>query len=152
MLADTLCMEKEVVRVWFCNRRQKEKRINPQMGESEPGSPMSSEYGDDNDLVDVINNHHQHQLEHQLQHQHQQQHQRRDDYNNNNDHSIHEEEMDEDEDEDEEEDDDRSSGAQLNLSELDFEPGKGRPASFGQSANNNLSQQLQIAAAASNRT
>lgn len=22
-------MEKEVVRVWFCNRRQKEKRINP---------------------------------------------------------------------------------------------------------------------------
>lgn len=29
MLADGLCMEKEVVRVWFCNRRQKEKRINP---------------------------------------------------------------------------------------------------------------------------
>lgn len=28
-LADGLCMEKEVVRVWFCNRRQKEKRINP---------------------------------------------------------------------------------------------------------------------------
>uniref|UniRef100_A0A1A9WUJ2 POU domain protein n=1 Tax=Glossina brevipalpis TaxID=37001 RepID=A0A1A9WUJ2_9MUSC len=28
-LADRLCMEKEVVRVWFCNRRQKEKRINP---------------------------------------------------------------------------------------------------------------------------
>ena len=28
MLADSLCMEKEVVRVWFCNRRQKEKRIN----------------------------------------------------------------------------------------------------------------------------
>lgn len=28
-LADQLCMEKEVVRVWFCNRRQKEKRINP---------------------------------------------------------------------------------------------------------------------------
>ena len=22
-------MEKEVIRVWFCNRRQKEKRINP---------------------------------------------------------------------------------------------------------------------------
>lgn len=42
MLADSLCMEKEVVRVWFCNRRQKEKRINPQMGESEPGSPASS--------------------------------------------------------------------------------------------------------------
>ena len=29
MLADSLTMEKEVVRVWFCNRRQKEKRINP---------------------------------------------------------------------------------------------------------------------------
>ncbi|KAK8754234.1 hypothetical protein OTU49_015064, partial [Cherax quadricarinatus] len=29
MLADNLSMEKEVVRVWFCNRRQKEKRINP---------------------------------------------------------------------------------------------------------------------------
>ncbi|KAI4811070.1 hypothetical protein KUCAC02_013993, partial [Chaenocephalus aceratus] len=25
----TLSMEKEVIRVWFCNRRQKEKRINP---------------------------------------------------------------------------------------------------------------------------
>ncbi|XP_014295628.1 POU domain, class 2, transcription factor 1 [Microplitis demolitor] len=29
ILADNLAMEKEVVRVWFCNRRQKEKRINP---------------------------------------------------------------------------------------------------------------------------
>ncbi|XP_046572721.1 POU domain, class 2, transcription factor 1-like isoform X2 [Haliotis rubra] len=29
ILADNLNMEKEVVRVWFCNRRQKEKRINP---------------------------------------------------------------------------------------------------------------------------
>ncbi|XP_052286201.1 POU domain protein 2-like isoform X2 [Dreissena polymorpha] len=28
-LADSLNMEKEVIRVWFCNRRQKEKRINP---------------------------------------------------------------------------------------------------------------------------
>ena len=28
-MADSLLMEKEVVRVWFCNRRQKEKRINP---------------------------------------------------------------------------------------------------------------------------
>lgn len=33
-LADRLCMEKEVVRVWFCNRRQKEKRINPPGSES----------------------------------------------------------------------------------------------------------------------
>ncbi|XP_015906627.1 POU domain, class 2, transcription factor 3 isoform X3 [Parasteatoda tepidariorum] len=29
ILAESLTMEKEVVRVWFCNRRQKEKRINP---------------------------------------------------------------------------------------------------------------------------
>ncbi|KAL3886824.1 hypothetical protein ACJMK2_026789 [Sinanodonta woodiana] len=29
LLADNLSMEKEVIRVWFCNRRQKEKRINP---------------------------------------------------------------------------------------------------------------------------
>ncbi|XP_064651380.1 POU domain protein 2-like isoform X2 [Lineus longissimus] len=29
MLGDSIGMEKEVVRVWFCNRRQKEKRINP---------------------------------------------------------------------------------------------------------------------------
>ena len=29
MVADNLNMEKEVVRVWFCNRRQKQKRINP---------------------------------------------------------------------------------------------------------------------------
>ncbi|XP_038838567.1 POU domain, class 2, transcription factor 2-like [Salvelinus namaycush] len=28
-IADQLSMEKEVIRVWFCNRRQKEKRINP---------------------------------------------------------------------------------------------------------------------------
>lgn len=36
-LADALCMEKEVVRVWFCNRRQKEKRINPPAGEAAGG-------------------------------------------------------------------------------------------------------------------
>ena len=29
-LADSLQLEKEVVRVWFCNRRQKEKRMTPQ--------------------------------------------------------------------------------------------------------------------------
>ncbi|XP_071659332.1 POU domain, class 2, transcription factor 2-like [Patagioenas fasciata] len=29
VLAEQLQMEKEVIRVWFCNRRQKEKRINP---------------------------------------------------------------------------------------------------------------------------
>lgn len=37
-LADRLCMEKEVVRVWFCNRRQKEKRINPPGSESPTGT------------------------------------------------------------------------------------------------------------------
>ncbi|KAF9799471.1 hypothetical protein SFRURICE_020695 [Spodoptera frugiperda] len=37
-LADALCMEKEVVRVWFCNRRQKEKRINPPAGEGAGGA------------------------------------------------------------------------------------------------------------------
>jgi POU domain transcription factor, class 2 len=37
-LADSLCMEKEVVRVWYCNRRQKEKRINP----NELDSPTES--------------------------------------------------------------------------------------------------------------
>ncbi|XP_048054254.1 POU domain, class 2, transcription factor 1a isoform X2 [Megalobrama amblycephala] len=36
LIADQLNMEKEVVRVWFCNRRQKEKRINP------PSSCMGS--------------------------------------------------------------------------------------------------------------
>ncbi|XP_045479325.1 protein nubbin-like isoform X1 [Harmonia axyridis] len=40
ILADGLCMEKEVVRVWFCNRRQKEKRINPPAAAM--GSPCSS--------------------------------------------------------------------------------------------------------------
>uniref|UniRef100_A0A1B6CIH3 POU domain protein n=1 Tax=Clastoptera arizonana TaxID=38151 RepID=A0A1B6CIH3_9HEMI len=40
MLADSLGMEKEVVRVWFCNRRQKEKRINPPTAAM--GSPTSN--------------------------------------------------------------------------------------------------------------
>lgn len=41
-LADRLCMEKEVVRVWFCNRRQKEKRINPAL-DSPTGANNGSE-------------------------------------------------------------------------------------------------------------
>ncbi|CAJ0949149.1 unnamed protein product [Ranitomeya imitator] len=36
-LADSLQLEKEVVRVWFCNRRQKEKRMTP------PGDPQQHE-------------------------------------------------------------------------------------------------------------
>lgn len=38
-LADTLGLEKEVVRVWFCNRRQKQKRLNPTAFEN--GGDMS---------------------------------------------------------------------------------------------------------------
>lgn len=53
LLAEALCMEKEVIRVWHCNRRQKEKRINPP-GPGYDGSPIgspemmfySSSYGD----------------------------------------------------------------------------------------------------------
>lgn len=41
-LADRLYMEKEVVRVWFCNRRQKEKRINPPGSESPTGAGNGS--------------------------------------------------------------------------------------------------------------
>ena len=41
-VADGLCMEKEVVRVWFCNRRQKEKRMNPHMNLSPDSSPKPS--------------------------------------------------------------------------------------------------------------
>lgn len=39
--ANRLQMEKEVVRVWFCNRRQKEKRINPPSSSANLGnSPL----------------------------------------------------------------------------------------------------------------
>ncbi|EDW28787.1 GL19359 [Drosophila persimilis] len=42
-LSDRLHMDKEVVRVWFCNRRQKEKRINPSLDLDSPtGTPLSS--------------------------------------------------------------------------------------------------------------
>merc|ERR550539_576535 len=41
-VSDGLCMEKEVVRVWFCNRRQKEKRMNPNMNLSPDRSPKPS--------------------------------------------------------------------------------------------------------------
>ena len=44
MVADGLCMEKEVVRVWFCNRRQKEKRMNPNSSLSPSCSPTPSMY------------------------------------------------------------------------------------------------------------
>lgn len=51
-LADSLCMEKEVVRVWFCNRRQKEKRINPPTGE---GDDSPTEAGTSNSLYCLPN-------------------------------------------------------------------------------------------------
>eukprot|EP00095_Tigriopus_kingsejongensis_P000976 maker-scaffold39_size501901-snap-gene-1.13 protein:Tk00976 transcript:maker-scaffold39_size501901-snap-gene-1.13-mRNA-1 annotation:"hypothetical protein D910_07561" len=40
LLADNLQLEKEVVRVWFCNRRQKEKRMTPPQIGSEGYSPL----------------------------------------------------------------------------------------------------------------
>ncbi|KAK7582704.1 hypothetical protein V9T40_014149 [Parthenolecanium corni] len=39
-LADSLQLEKEVVRVWFCNRRQKEKRMTPPNTLGGPGDGM----------------------------------------------------------------------------------------------------------------
>ncbi|KAJ8397890.1 hypothetical protein AAFF_G00432370 [Aldrovandia affinis] len=52
-LADSLQLEKEVVRVWFCNRRQKEKRMTP------PGVPQTpedvySQVGNGHFLVDYL--------------------------------------------------------------------------------------------------
>ncbi|XP_065356815.1 uncharacterized protein pdm2 [Calliphora vicina] len=42
-LSEKLNMDKEVVRVWFCNRRQKEKRTNPSLDLDSPtGTPLSS--------------------------------------------------------------------------------------------------------------
>uniref|UniRef100_A0A3B1JG46 POU domain protein n=1 Tax=Astyanax mexicanus TaxID=7994 RepID=A0A3B1JG46_ASTMX len=42
MIADQLNMEKEVIRVWFCNRRQKEKRINPPSSGSACSTPIKA--------------------------------------------------------------------------------------------------------------
>ncbi|XP_073697865.1 POU domain, class 2, transcription factor 1-like [Garra rufa] len=44
LIADQLNMEKEVVRVWFCNRRQKEKRINPPSSGGSPASAIKTIY------------------------------------------------------------------------------------------------------------
>ena len=43
-ISDGLCLEKEVVRVWFCNRRQKEKRLNPNSNDSPSSSPIPGMY------------------------------------------------------------------------------------------------------------
>ncbi|XP_078245943.1 POU domain, class 2, transcription factor 1 isoform X3 [Pogona vitticeps] len=44
LIADQLNMEKEVIRVWFCNRRQKEKRINPPSSGGTSSSPIKAMY------------------------------------------------------------------------------------------------------------
>ncbi|KAM4795530.1 POU domain, class 2, transcription factor 1 isoform 2-T2 [Rhinophrynus dorsalis] len=51
MIADQLNMEKEVIRVWFCNRRQKEKRINPPSSGGSSSSPIKAMYTSPNPLV-----------------------------------------------------------------------------------------------------
>uniref|UniRef100_A0A4W4E5W0 POU domain protein n=1 Tax=Electrophorus electricus TaxID=8005 RepID=A0A4W4E5W0_ELEEL len=45
LIAEQLNMEKEVIRVWFCNRRQKEKRINPSSATPPlPSQPQSASH------------------------------------------------------------------------------------------------------------
>lgn len=52
MIADQLNMEKEVIRVWFCNRRQKEKRINPpSSGSSGGNTPIKTIFTPSSPLV-----------------------------------------------------------------------------------------------------
>lgn len=59
MIADQLNMEKEVIRVWFCNRRQKEKRINPPSSGSSGGgsTPIKTIFTPSSPLVrkDTLN-------------------------------------------------------------------------------------------------
>jgi class 2 POU domain transcription factor len=46
-ISESLNMEKEVVRVWFCNRRQKEKRLNPNSANydsADSSSPLPCPY------------------------------------------------------------------------------------------------------------
>uniref|UniRef100_A0A8C2GW21 POU domain protein n=1 Tax=Cyprinus carpio TaxID=7962 RepID=A0A8C2GW21_CYPCA len=51
MIADQLNMEKEVIRVWFCNRRQKEKRINPPSSGSAVSTPIKAIFSPATPLV-----------------------------------------------------------------------------------------------------
>ncbi|KAI5621344.1 POU domain, class 2, transcription factor 1 isoform X2, partial [Silurus asotus] len=51
MIADQLNMEKEVIRVWFCNRRQKEKRINPPSSGSAASTPIKAIFSSSTPLV-----------------------------------------------------------------------------------------------------
>ena len=82
-LAEMLQLEKEVVRVWFCNRRQKEKRMTPTTaaaaamlgpnGELIPVGGMQMQDMDDPNVRPIDLLRHQSQMLHQ--HQHHQQHQ-----------------------------------------------------------------------------
>ncbi|TEA29872.1 hypothetical protein DBR06_SOUSAS29510021, partial [Sousa chinensis] len=51
LIADQLNMEKEVIRVWFCNRRQKEKRINPPSSGGTSSSPIKAIFPSPTSLV-----------------------------------------------------------------------------------------------------
>ncbi|XP_040195015.1 POU domain, class 2, transcription factor 1 [Rana temporaria] len=51
MISDQLHMEKEVIRVWFCNRRQKEKRINPPSSGLSASSPIKAMFSSPTSLV-----------------------------------------------------------------------------------------------------
>ncbi|XP_051713110.1 POU domain, class 2, transcription factor 1 isoform X11 [Oryctolagus cuniculus] len=51
MIAEQLNMEKEVIRVWFCNRRQKEKRINPPSSGGTSSSPIKAIFPSPTSLV-----------------------------------------------------------------------------------------------------
>uniref|UniRef100_A0A3B3S662 POU domain protein n=1 Tax=Paramormyrops kingsleyae TaxID=1676925 RepID=A0A3B3S662_9TELE len=51
MIADQLNMEKEVIRVWFCNRRQKEKRINPPSNASTGNTAVKAVFAPSNPVV-----------------------------------------------------------------------------------------------------
>nr|XP_034369095.1 POU domain, class 2, transcription factor 1 isoform X3 [Arvicanthis niloticus] len=51
LIAEQLNMEKEVIRVWFCNRRQKEKRINPPSSGGTSNSPIKAIFPSPTSLV-----------------------------------------------------------------------------------------------------
>ncbi|MCJ8747856.1 hypothetical protein PDJAM_G00158250 [Pangasius djambal] len=55
LIADQLNMEKEVVRVWFCNRRQKEKRINPPSS-STPNTPIKTVFTSSPSVISSASN------------------------------------------------------------------------------------------------
>ena len=72
-LADSLQLEKEVVRVWFCNRRQKEKRMTPpQLGPDGYPSPLDGPPPDNGHQGHY--GEHPHLQQQQQQQQHQQHH------------------------------------------------------------------------------